>query len=95
MVILPCFIACCMLAYNSQNVSTKTTVNMGKLRNRGIGMSKISFMLFLQKGREGRERTIADGPSSKLHLTHFATTIKFSLLKYDSFKKHMGTCRII
>lgn len=38
------------------NVSTKTMVDIGNLLNRGIGMSKIHFELFLQKEGEEREK---------------------------------------
>lgn len=65
------------------NVSTKTVAGIGHLLNRGTGMFKMSFKLFLQKKKKKKkgERTVADGQSSMLHLTHFSTIIKFSLLK--------------
>lgn len=62
------------------NMSIKTMASIGQLLNRVTDMFKMSFKSFLKKKNKG-ERTAADGQSSTLHLTHFSTIIKFSLLK--------------
>lgn len=62
-------------------MSIKTMASIGQLLNRVTGMFKMSFKSFLKKKKNKGERTAADGQSSTLHLTHFSTIIKFSLLK--------------